>query len=188
VVKSIFGRCSGCSARAGGTTTSCDACADPGLMAVALTVSSCQRGLTDSTIKGMEPLLQSQHSLLVSFLFFTYPVRSSLLRYTLLAIMIGRISSLICLVLALGAAAIPSNTEFTTAASTKRMFGNPNIAPPPHVDGPRFNGTRVAARDAHELSTRDAVSFPRWVVYSDSWVSGESGPPAASSLKGFNTL
>jgi hypothetical protein len=63
MVKNNFGRCSGCSARAGGTTTSCDACADPGLMAVALTVSSCQRRLTDSTIKGVEPLLQGQHSL-----------------------------------------------------------------------------------------------------------------------------
>jgi hypothetical protein len=94
--------------------------------------------------------------------------------------MIGRISPLICLVFALGAAAIPSNTEFTTAASTKRMFGNPNIAPPPHVDGPRFNGTSVAARDAHQLLTRDAVSLriPRWVAYSDSGVSGEIGPLA----------
>jgi hypothetical protein len=102
--------------------------------------------------------------------------------------MIGRISFFVCLVLALGAAATPSNTEVTSVASTKRMFGNPNIAPPPHVDGPRFNGTSVAARDAHKLSTRDTVSFPRWVAYSDEWVSGESGPPAASSLKGFNTL
>jgi hypothetical protein len=157
-------------------------------MAVALTVFSCRRELADGTIKGVEPLLQSQHSLLVSFLFFTYPVRRFLLRYTLLATMIGRISSLICVVLALGTAAIPSNAEVTTAASTKRMFGNPNIAPPPHVDGPRFNGTSVTARNTHALSTRDVVSFPRWVAYSDSWVSGESGPPAASSLKGFNTL
>jgi hypothetical protein len=107
--------------------------------------------------------------------------------------MIGHISSLICLFFALGASAMPSNVDSiaSTAASTsatKRMFGNPNIAPPPHVDGPRFNGTSVAAQHTHELVTRDAVSFPRWVVYSDSWVSGETGPPAASSLNGYNTL
>jgi hypothetical protein len=94
--------------------------------------------------------------------------------------MIGRIFSLLCLVLALGAAAVPSNTNSSIAPSTKRMFGNTNIAPPPRIDGPRFNGTSVAARDAHELSTCNVVSFPRWVAYSDSWVSGnlKSGGPA----------
>jgi hypothetical protein len=94
--------------------------------------------------------------------------------------MIGRISPLICLIFALGAAAVPPNTNSSTAPSTKRTFGNTNIAPPPHVDGPRFNGTSVAARDAHQLLTRDAVSLriPRWVAYSDSGVSGEIGPLA----------
>jgi hypothetical protein len=89
--------------------------------------------------------------------------------------MIGRIPSLMCFVLALSAAAVSSSTNSSTAPSTKRMFGNTSIALPPHVDGPRFNGTSVAARDAHELSTRDVVSFPRWVAYSDSSVSLKSG-------------
>jgi hypothetical protein len=106
--------------------------------------------------------------------------------------MASRLLSLVCLFFALGALAVPTTTESSSTIvplTEKRMFGNSHIAPPPYVAGPRFNGTAVPAPDAHELSNRAAaLTFPRWVAYSDAWVSGENGPPAASSLKGYNTL
>ncbi|KAJ3558300.1 hypothetical protein NP233_g11533 [Leucocoprinus birnbaumii] len=38
------------------------------------------------------------------------------------------------------------------------------------------------------LITRAAPSAPRWVIYSDKWVSGETGPPAVSDIKGYNVF
>lgn len=38
------------------------------------------------------------------------------------------------------------------------------------------------------VEKRDVPSAPRWVIYSDRWVSGENGPPAASEIAGYNVL
>ncbi|KZV61339.1 glycoside hydrolase family 18 protein [Peniophora sp. CONT] len=41
-----------------------------------------------------------------------------------------------------------------------------------------------------ELASRKAAATPaapHWVVYTDRWISGETGPPDVSLLKGFNT-
>ncbi|RPD64238.1 glycoside hydrolase [Lentinus tigrinus ALCF2SS1-6] len=38
------------------------------------------------------------------------------------------------------------------------------------------------------IEKRSIPSAPRWVIYSDKWVSGENGPPAASEIAGFNVF
>ncbi|KII87370.1 glycoside hydrolase family 18 protein [Plicaturopsis crispa FD-325 SS-3] len=43
------------------------------------------------------------------------------------------------------------------------------------------------ARDILTRSSK-ATTAPHWVIYSDKWVSGETGPPDASQLKGYNVF
>lgn len=38
------------------------------------------------------------------------------------------------------------------------------------------------------LSTRATPAAPHFVIYSDKWVSGETGPPAVSKIKGYNVF
>ncbi|KAG1740044.1 glycoside hydrolase family 18 protein [Suillus lakei] len=38
------------------------------------------------------------------------------------------------------------------------------------------------------LSARATPAAPHFVIYSDKWVSGETGPPAVSSIKGYNVF
>lgn len=38
------------------------------------------------------------------------------------------------------------------------------------------------------VEKRAVPSAPRWVIYSDKWVSGATGPPAVSEIAGFNVL
>ncbi|KAG0709374.1 glycoside hydrolase family 18 protein [Suillus ampliporus] len=38
------------------------------------------------------------------------------------------------------------------------------------------------------LSTRTTPAAPHFVIYSDKWVSGENGPPATSSITGYNVF
>ncbi|KAI0034112.1 glycoside hydrolase family 18 protein [Vararia minispora EC-137] len=40
--------------------------------------------------------------------------------------------------------------------------------------------------DLVERKTAAVQAAPHWVTYTDRWISGENGPPAASALKGFN--
>ncbi|KAI0065522.1 glycoside hydrolase [Artomyces pyxidatus] len=52
-------------------------------------------------------------------------------------------------------------------------------------------GNAVSVPLAEDLSERavDATpAAPHWVAYTDEWISGENGPPATSSVKGFNTF
>ena len=42
--------------------------------------------------------------------------------------------------------------------------------------------------EAREILARATPAAPHFVVYSDEWVSGETGPPSVSSIKGFNVL
>ena len=46
----------------------------------------------------------------------------------------------------------------------------------------------TAAAFAVPLTSRDVPAAPHFVVYSDKWVSGETGPPALSAINGFNVL
>ncbi|KAI9458132.1 glycoside hydrolase [Lactarius psammicola] len=39
-----------------------------------------------------------------------------------------------------------------------------------------------------ELETSATTAAPHWVIYSNQWVSGETGPPDPSAVKGFNTF
>jgi hypothetical protein len=70
------------------------------------------------------------------------------------------------------------------AAPSKRnkggMFGNSNFVPPPYVAGARWNNTAVSSVDG--VSVAAAATAPFWVVYSDSWRSGQHGPPATSDV------
>lgn len=47
-----------------------------------------------------------------------------------------------------------------------------------HAAARPFN---VTERDTG-LATRDVPAAPHWVIYTDAWVSGETGPPAASTV------
>lgn len=38
------------------------------------------------------------------------------------------------------------------------------------------------------LSARSTPAAPHFVIYSDKWISGETGPPAVSSIKGYNVF
>ncbi|VDC05090.1 unnamed protein product [Peniophora sp. CBMAI 1063] len=52
-------------------------------------------------------------------------------------------------------------------------------------------GAAPASQDLEERKSDSASvvpSAPRFVIYSDQWVSGENGPPAASAVKGFNVF
>jgi len=52
-----------------------------------------------------------------------------------------------------------------------------------------YFGDTTAAPTA-ELAVRksqDTPAAPHWVTYTDSWISGETGPPDVSLLKGYNT-
>ncbi|KAI0029952.1 glycoside hydrolase family 18 protein [Vararia minispora EC-137] len=40
--------------------------------------------------------------------------------------------------------------------------------------------------DLVERKTNAVQAAPHWVTYTDRWISGETGPPAVSALKGFN--
>ncbi|KAF8323821.1 glycoside hydrolase family 18 protein [Clavulina sp. PMI_390] len=46
----------------------------------------------------------------------------------------------------------------------------------------------LTAVNAAPLEPRLASSAPHWVAYWDAWVSGENGPPATSTMSGYNTL
>ena len=48
------------------------------------------------------------------------------------------------------------------------MFGNPASLPPPHIE--------------RGLQTRATPSPPYFVVYSDAWINGQTGPAAPSSI------
>ena len=42
--------------------------------------------------------------------------------------------------------------------------------------------------EARDILARATPAAPHFVVYSDEWVSGETGPPSVSSINGFNVL
>jgi hypothetical protein len=86
------------------------------------------------------------------------------------------IASLVALLAALvaSATAVPATANAT-------MFAH-RLTPPPFVAGPRWSDSHTAAAAPdHALAAR-AGGVPRWVVYSDAWIGGESGPPAMSSV------
>ncbi|KAI9063900.1 glycoside hydrolase family 18 protein [Trametes sanguinea] len=57
-----------------------------------------------------------------------------------------------------------------------------------------IEGLDAQARDAlaeftpRELVSRAAPAAPHWVIYSDKYVSGTTGPPAVSAITGFNVF
>lgn len=54
------------------------------------------------------------------------------------------------------------------AIGNTAMFGNPAFVPPPHIE--------------RSLETRAVQDAPHFVVYSDAWVSGQTGPPEPSAI------
>ncbi|EIW79383.1 glycoside hydrolase family 18 protein [Coniophora puteana RWD-64-598 SS2] len=53
-----------------------------------------------------------------------------------------------------------------------------------------LSATAVVARPVESttaLAKRDAPA-PHWVIYSDKWISGETGPPSVSDIKGYNVF
>ncbi|KAH9840270.1 glycoside hydrolase superfamily [Rhodofomes roseus] len=50
------------------------------------------------------------------------------------------------------------------------------------------NSTSSSGNATGSNGTTTSSSGPHWVVYSDSWVSGENGPPAASDIEGYNVF
>jgi hypothetical protein len=111
----------------------------------------------------------------------------------------------LCVTLASFSVAVPApapQAQAQAQGSTKRaaasapgigkMFANPAFAPPPKHEGRMFNGfvppPHNLTESANALEKRATLSPPYWVVYNDAWVSGEQGPPATSSIQGFNVL
>ncbi|KAJ7155373.1 glycoside hydrolase family 18 protein [Mycena crocata] len=60
----------------------------------------------------------------------------------------------------------------------------------PSVNSLPFNGTSFEGLDqqARDILARATPAAPHWVVYSDRFVSGQTGPPAASAVAGFNVF
>ncbi|EPQ57162.1 glycoside hydrolase [Gloeophyllum trabeum ATCC 11539] len=43
-------------------------------------------------------------------------------------------------------------------------------------------------QEPRDLTVRTTQAAPHWVIYTDKWVSGETGPPAPADIDGYNTL
>jgi chitinase len=79
-------------------------------------------------------------------------------------------------------------TLATLAAAVATLAG---VSASPMFDNPKFlvpsKGVASSNATAH-LSARATQAAPRFVVYQDAWVSGETGPPPVSQINGFNVL
>lgn len=53
------------------------------------------------------------------------------------------------------------------------------------LQGPQFDTLDVGTRN---ILARSTPAAPRFVVYSDAWVSGETGPPAVADVAGWNVF
>ncbi|EIW77991.1 glycoside hydrolase family 18 protein [Coniophora puteana RWD-64-598 SS2] len=73
----------------------------------------------------------------------------------------------------------PTGTGVPTGSSTAIPTGTGSSS-----------GTPTSSGSAAPTSTGSSGSGsgPHWVVYSDAWISGETGPPKASDLDGFNAF
>nr|GAT43607.1 glycoside hydrolase family 18 protein [Mycena chlorophos] len=68
-------------------------------------------------------------------------------------------------------------------ASTVLSIGRLVHSTPTSVN--RFDGLDITARN---ILSRATPAAPHWVIYSDAYVSGTTGPPAVSAVTGFNTF
>ncbi|KAG6868953.1 hypothetical protein C0993_007167 [Termitomyces sp. T159_Od127] len=60
----------------------------------------------------------------------------------------------------------------------------------PGIASTAINTTRHdnLGNEAREILSRATPAPPHWVIYWDKFISGESGPPAVSDIKGFNVF
>ncbi|TFK39804.1 glycoside hydrolase family 18 protein [Crucibulum laeve] len=75
------------------------------------------------------------------------------------------------------------SASWLSAFATVLAFVGQGIATPVNVT--QFSGLDQQARD---ILARATPAAPHFVVYGDQYVSGTTGPPAASQIKGFNVF
>ncbi|KAF8510805.1 glycoside hydrolase [Hysterangium stoloniferum] len=75
------------------------------------------------------------------------------------------------------------------APLSPKMFGH-NFVLPNQTAAPEPSNATAISLDVQEreISTRSTPSAPHFVVYTDSYISGVTGPPPVSEVKGFNVV
>ncbi|KAJ7066616.1 glycoside hydrolase family 18 protein [Mycena amicta] len=77
-----------------------------------------------------------------------------------------------------------SLTRLTALASTALLLMSPSVNSLPS-NGTQFEGLDQKARD---VLARATPAAPHWLIYTDAFVSGLTGPPAVSAVTGFNVF
>ncbi|KAF8521732.1 glycoside hydrolase family 18 protein [Hysterangium stoloniferum] len=79
-------------------------------------------------------------------------------------------------------------TLCAVVSSLSSVLALPSIPFIPGQETTASDISNTTVPQEHELIARTTPSAPHFVVYTDSWISGLTGPPPVSKVKGFNVV